>query len=76
MSCDDPHCHEVIAGLAHCHEPSIEHADGTTECYDPDCDLPHYLHDWHLSCSVFDPPCNCVPDEPPIPLLEQLPVAA
>lgn len=74
-------CHHCIEGLEHCHEPSVEHADGTTECLgewagDGPCPLPHHLHDWRLSCAELDPPCPCgepVGDEatvgldPPVP---------
>jgi hypothetical protein len=56
-------CRDCDAGLAHCHEPSIEHADGFTECIDPACALDHCLHEWQLPCSVFDPPCACVSEE-------------
>jgi hypothetical protein len=38
---------------------SLEHADGTTACADPWCNLPHHLHEWHLSCAALDPPCPC-----------------
>ena len=30
---------------------SIEHADGSTECMDHTCDLPHELHSFHVACS-------------------------
>jgi hypothetical protein len=56
-------CRDCEAGLAHCHEASIEHVDGFTECLDPMCSLHHGLHEWQLPCSVFDPPCACSPDE-------------
>lgn len=57
-------CHHCIEGLEHCHETSVEHADGTTECTsewagDGPCPLPHHLHDWRLSCAELDPPCRC-----------------
>jgi hypothetical protein len=58
-----PECPECRAELEHCHEASIEHGDGLTECVDPSCTLAHSLHTWQLSCSVFDPPCPCAPDE-------------
>jgi hypothetical protein len=56
-------CADCVSGLEHCHESSIEHADGFTECLDSSCRLDHGLHTWQLSCSVFDPPCACAPDE-------------
>lgn len=59
-------CHD---DLEHCHDVSIEHADGSTECLAGDCGLPHEVHDWQLPCSAFDPPCPCVPEELPDPLL-------
>ena len=53
-------CHLCTEGLEHCHEVSIEHADGTTECGgDVACSLPHHLHDWRVSCDEFDPRCAC-----------------
>jgi hypothetical protein len=52
-------CSFCTADLIHCHEVSVEHADGSTARADPWCNLPHHLHDWHLACSAFDPPCPC-----------------
>jgi hypothetical protein len=60
---EPPRCADCADGLDHCHESSIEHADGFTECLDSTCTLDHGLHTWQLSCSVFDPPCACSPDE-------------
>lgn len=57
-----------------CTDVLIEHADGTTECMDPACDLPGPCHDVHLSCDALDPPCPCVPEEALPPLA--LPIAA
>jgi hypothetical protein len=56
-------CADCAADLEHCHETSIEHADGFTECLDPACNLHHGLHLWQASCSVLDPPCACTPEE-------------
>ena len=53
-----------------CTDVSIEHADGSTECMDPECDLSHGLHDLHLSCSALVPPCPCSPEEQLPPELE------
>jgi hypothetical protein len=61
-------CDLCLQDLDHCHDVSIEHADGSTECMDPGCRLPHDLHEWQLPCSGFEPPCPCVPEELP-PLL-------
>jgi hypothetical protein len=58
-----PGCADCRLDLEHCHEASIEHADGLTECLGSQCRLPHTLHEWQLSCSIFDPPCPCAPDE-------------
>lgn len=53
-------CHYCIEGLEHCHEVSIEHADGLAECGgDGRCTLPHHLHDWRISCAELEPPCPC-----------------
>jgi hypothetical protein len=62
-------CPDCREGFEHCHETSIEHDDGATECTEPACTLPHALHTWQLSCSVFDPPCPCSPAEHVPPLL-------
>jgi hypothetical protein len=65
-------CSLCEADVIHCHEVSVEHADGSTACNDPWCNLPHHLHEWHLSCAAFDPPCPCAaaerPLEPALPL--------
>jgi hypothetical protein len=61
MDCD--RCTTCDDELHHCHEASLEHADGTTECLDAACDLAHDLHRWQLTCAVLDPPCGCVPAE-------------
>jgi hypothetical protein len=60
--------------LEHCHEASVEHADGLTECLDAACRLPHLQHVWQLTCSVFDPPCPCSPDEADLPGILDEPV--
>ena len=56
--------------LEHCHEVSIAHADGTTECGgDAPCALGHLLHDWRVPCVDLDPPCPCAGDDAvPLPL--------
>jgi hypothetical protein len=56
-------CSACAADLLHCHDVSIEHADGSTTCFDPGCDVPHHDHEWQLPCSALDPPCPCVPEE-------------
>ena len=38
-----------------CQGFSIEHADGSTECMDFTCDLPHELHSFHVPCIVAWP---------------------
>gem|GEM_PF-3095946 len=63
------HCGRCLEGIEHCHDVSIEHADGSTECMDPACRVPHEAHDWHLSCTALEPPCPCVPEERPAPAL-------
>ncbi len=64
--------------VQHCHDVSLEHADGSTECLlGPACTLGHALHDFHLPCSALDAPCPCVPEErPPAAALGQLADAA
>jgi len=62
-------CRLCLEELDHCHDVSIEHADGSTECMDPTCHLAHELHEWHLSCAALEPPCPCVPEESVPPLL-------
>lgn len=53
-------CHLCSDDLEHCHEISIEHLDGLTECGgDQPCALGHHLHDWALICAELDPPCPC-----------------
>ena len=66
---DMSECRLCLQDLDHCHDVSIEHADGSTECMDPACRLPHDLHEWQLSCSGLEPPCPCVPEEELPPLL-------
>jgi hypothetical protein len=56
-------CRLCAADVIHCHEVSIEHADGSTACTDPWCNLPHHLHEWQLACDAFAPPCPCAGDE-------------
>ena len=62
-------CASCAADLEHCHDVSIEHADGTTECLADDCRVRHELHDWQLSCAALDPPCPCAAEEFPEPAL-------
>jgi hypothetical protein len=69
MMCHMSECRMCVDDLEHCHEVSIEHADGSTECLDPSCDLSHELHEWHQSCAALDPPCPCMPEEAVPPLL-------
>src|SRR6476469_8233133 len=58
-----PDCADCAADLEHCHDVSIEHADGTTECLADCCEVRHELHDWQLSCAALDPPCPCAAEE-------------
>ena len=67
-------CRLCVADVIHCHEVSVEHADGSTACADPWCNLPHHLHEWQLACDAFAPPCPCAADEHPFDVL--LPRAA
>jgi hypothetical protein len=62
-------CRLCLEDLDHCHDVSIEHADGSTECIDPTCSLPHEVHDFCLPCSALEPPCPCIPEEQLPPLL-------
>jgi hypothetical protein len=62
-------CTDCLAEHEHCHDVSIEHADGATECFDPACRVPHNVHEWQLACSALDPPCPCAPEEQLPPLL-------
>jgi hypothetical protein len=43
-------CGLCAADVIHCHEVSVEHADGSTA---------HHLHEWQLACDAFAPPCPC-----------------
>jgi hypothetical protein len=54
---------EIYGTDGFCDDVSIEHADGSTECMRPDCDVAHELHDFHIGCSSLQPPCPCVPEE-------------
>jgi hypothetical protein len=56
-----------------CPGVSIEHADGTTECMEPTCELPHEFHSFHVACSELHPPCPCIPEEHDLPDLPELP---
>jgi hypothetical protein len=53
---------------------SVEHADGSTACADPWCNLPHHLHEWQVACDAFAPPCPCAATEFPYEIV--LPRAA
>ena len=46
-----------------CQGVSIEHADGSTECMDYTCDLPHEFHSFHVACTELHPLCPCIPEE-------------
>ncbi|MGH9184616.1 MAG: hypothetical protein ACRD0U_02190 [Acidimicrobiales bacterium] len=61
-------CRYCQDDLVHCHDVSLEHADGTTECL-AGCDLDHALHEWQLTCSALEPPCPCAVEELPPPAL-------
>lgn len=45
--------------LLHCHELSIEHADGSTECTEVGCAVPHAQHRFVASCDELLGPCPC-----------------
>lgn len=51
-------CSACIAGIEHCDEILIDHADGSTWCTvcGPD---PELLHVIGASCSLMEPPCGC-----------------
>lgn len=55
-------CDPAFGGnLWHCHEASVRHDDGSTECLsDEPCELPHELHDVLLTCADIEPRCHCV----------------
>src|SRR4051794_2207081 len=59
MTCFE--CDPTFGGnLWHCHEVSVLHHDGSTECLSGTaCELRHELHHWQLSCAELDPPCPC-----------------
>ena len=59
-------CSLCTADVIHCHEVSVEHADGSTECVDPWCNLPHHLHEWQLTCDALEPPCPCAATDRPL----------
>lgn len=61
-----PACALCAADVIHCHEVSVEHADGATECVDPWCNLPHHLHEWQLACDAIEPPCPCATVDGPL----------
>ncbi len=43
----------------HCHEPLVQHHDGTVECLDS-CMLPRAAHDLVLGCAEVEDGC-CAP---------------
>jgi hypothetical protein len=59
-------CRLCAADVIHCHEASVEHADGSTACADPWCNLPHHLHEWQVPCDELVPPCPCASEEHPL----------
>jgi hypothetical protein len=51
-------CFECDHGLACCHETSVLHGDGSTECLgDESCELRHELHRWIVGCDSLG--CAC-----------------
>ena len=51
-------CHHCDNGFECCHETSVRHADGTTECLGAQpCGLAHDLHVWAVDCEVTG--CSC-----------------
>jgi hypothetical protein len=69
---ETPNCSDCIDDLEHCHDVSLEHADGTTECLADGCAVRHELHDWQVSCAALDPPCPCAAEEAPAPIVIDL----
>jgi hypothetical protein len=59
-----------------CQGVSIEHADGSTECMDHTCELPHELHSFHIGCGELHPPCPGLPEEHDLASDRQLLIAA
>ena len=60
--------------ILECPGVSVEHADGTTECMEPTCELPHEFHSFHVGCSELHPPCPCIPEEHDLPELQEPPL--
>ena len=57
-------CHDCDNGFQCCHETSVRHADGTTECLGPEpCHLAHELHLWAVDAEdvFFDAPVPALP---------------
>ncbi|HEX7094821.1 MAG TPA: hypothetical protein VF183_02995 [Acidimicrobiales bacterium] len=61
-SLSEASCALCAADVIHCHDVSVEHADGSTACADPWCNIPHHLHEWRLTCDELEPPCPCAGD--------------
>jgi len=59
MTCFE--CDPVLGdNLWHCHDASVLHDDGTTECLSgAPCELPHDLHEFQLRCAEIEPGCPC-----------------
>jgi hypothetical protein len=55
-------CNDCDHGFECCHQPSVRHADGTTECSgDGPCALPHELHVWVVDCDEVGCACGVTP---------------
>jgi hypothetical protein len=49
-------CHDCDHGFECCHETSVRHADGTTECLGTGpCALAHDLHVWAVEWDDVEP---------------------
>jgi hypothetical protein len=56
-------CAGCAAGLAHCHDVLVLHADGTAECAGhPACDLHEAGHDHVVACTELER-CGCTGDD-------------
>jgi hypothetical protein len=66
----------VIDDIYECQSVSIEHADGSTECMDHTCELPHEFHSFHIGCGELHPPCPCIPEDHQLPDVDELLLAA
>jgi hypothetical protein len=57
-------CYECDNGLACCHETSVLHGDGSTECLGEEpCELRHELHRWTVLCVEVGCSCGLEPAE-------------